>query len=166
MKLLALLALPILLISSAARAQGCPVGQYQIGGQGAVACAPIPQGTPVQQDPRPSGRWIKTWGAIAMDDDGANIGVSTGILKKFQAEKDAVTKCEGESQKKCRAVISYQNQCVSVARPNTVGSISFIRGPYVKDTSKDALLDCRKKNNNNECSVIYENCTQQIFEYF
>ncbi|MBB6574676.1 DUF4189 domain-containing protein [Xanthomonas arboricola] len=99
MKLLALFALPILLISTTAKSQGCLVGQYQIGGQGAVACAPIPQGTPVQQDPRPSGRWIKTWGAIAIDDDGANIGVSTGIVKKFQAEQDAVNKCKGESQK-------------------------------------------------------------------
>ncbi|WP_460198764.1 hypothetical protein ACE15N_16845 [Xanthomonas campestris pv. passiflorae] len=72
----------VLLIPMDGWAQGCPVGQYQIGGQGAVACAPIPQGNSIQQETRPSGKWIKTWGAIARDDDGGNLGVSTGALEK------------------------------------------------------------------------------------
>lgn len=46
-----------------AAAEGnCPPGQFPIGGQGAVACAPMPQsGSATPQESRPLGKWIKTW---------------------------------------------------------------------------------------------------------
>ncbi len=65
MNYFSLSAFSILLFSSGAWAQGCPPGQYQIGGQGAIACAPTPQGNPVQEQPRPLGKWIKTWGGVS-----------------------------------------------------------------------------------------------------
>lgn len=168
MKILALFALPILLATSSnTYAQGCPVGQYQIGGQGAVACAPIPQGNSIQQEPRPSGEWIKTWGAVASD--GAdNLGVSTGKLKKSEAEQDALVKCERESKGKCHVVSSYKNQCVAVAEPNRIGSItrSVARGPSIEVAGQDAMLDCPKKNSGSDCKVIYTACTDQIFRKF
>ncbi|WP_173426092.1 DUF4189 domain-containing protein, partial [Xanthomonas vesicatoria] len=142
------------------------VAQYQIGGQGAVACAPIPQGSSIQQEPRPSGKWIKTWGAIARDDDGGNLGVSTGVLGKKEAGQDAIEKCERESQKKCRVVMSYENQCVAVARPNDIGTMTFNRGPSAEDTNNKALSDCQKENNTGKCSIIYNDCTKQIFRSF
>lgn len=57
-----------LFVTGEARAEGrCPPGQYPIGGQGVGGCAPIPgSGTGgVQSGPIATGRWIKTWGAIA-----------------------------------------------------------------------------------------------------
>ncbi|MFS8430302.1 DUF4189 domain-containing protein [Xanthomonas campestris pv. plantaginis] len=161
-----LLAFSIPFIPASSWAQGCPIGQYQIGGQGAVACAPIPQGNSIQQEPRPSGKWIETWGAIASDDEGGNLGVSTGILKRKNAEKDAVEKCERESQKKCTVVMAYNNQCASVARPDGKGTITYNRGPSAEGTSQNALSECQKENNSSKCSIIYENCTKQIFKSF
>ncbi|WP_238153132.1 hypothetical protein [Xanthomonas campestris] len=64
---------------------GCPAGQYPIGGQGAMACAPMPQDD-AQQQPRPIGKWIKTWGAIASD-GGDNLGVAAGKIKKMMPSK-------------------------------------------------------------------------------
>ncbi|MBV6815137.1 DUF4189 domain-containing protein [Xanthomonas campestris] len=156
----------VLLIPMDGWAQGCPVGQYQIGGQGAVACAPIPQGNSIQQETRPSGKWIKTWGAIARDDDGGNLGVSTGALEKKKAGHDALEQCEKESKKKCKVVMSYENQCVAVARPNAIGTMTFNRGPSAEDTKNNAISDCQKENNGTACSIIYNDCTQQIFRSF
>ncbi|MCC8468661.1 DUF4189 domain-containing protein, partial [Xanthomonas phaseoli] len=61
--------------------QGCPPGQYPIGGQGVAACAPIPQGSSQETAPapRPLGKWIKTWGAVALDGEGT-VGVDYGKL--------------------------------------------------------------------------------------
>lgn len=60
----------LLLVTLAGSAFGegaCPPGQYPIGGQGVQGCAPIPQsGAGGGSGPRPTGRWIKTWGAIGL----------------------------------------------------------------------------------------------------
>ncbi|MEA9609030.1 DUF4189 domain-containing protein [Xanthomonas campestris pv. plantaginis] len=160
-----LLTLPILLIAGGARAQGCPVGQYQIGGQGAVACAPIPQGNSIQQQPRPTGKWIKTWGAVA-GDGVDNLGVSIGKLEKNEAEQDALSKCESSSEKKCHIVSVYKNQCVSAADPSDGGTMMVARGPSIEVASKDALSECLKKNSGSECKIIYSACTDPIFKKF
>ncbi|MEQ7420821.1 DUF4189 domain-containing protein [Xanthomonas campestris pv. campestris] len=160
-----ILAFPLLLISGGAWAQGCPVGQYQIGGQGAVACAPIPQGTSIQQDPRPSGKWIKTWGAIAGDGID-NIGVSTGKLKKSDAEQDALRKRLSASNKKCHIVVSYENQCVSAAEPNNGGTMIVANGRSIERTAQNALSDCQKDNPNGLCKIIYQECSEPIFKAY
>ncbi|MDC8640877.1 DUF4189 domain-containing protein [Xanthomonas hortorum] len=103
MRLFVILVFPILYLPIAAWAQGCPPGQYQIGGQGAIACAPIPQGNSEQTTPapRPLGKWIKTWGAIAMGsvDSIFSYGVTTGKLSKSEAEKDALNRCASHGEK-------------------------------------------------------------------
>lgn len=61
-----------LLVPAAAMAEGrCPPGQYPIGGQGMAGCAPLPgAGDGENSGPTPTGRWIKTWGAISMASNG------------------------------------------------------------------------------------------------
>ncbi|MDG4482706.1 DUF4189 domain-containing protein [Xanthomonas vesicatoria] len=148
-------------------AQGCPVGQYQIGGQGAVACAPIPQGNSNQQEPRPSGKWIKTWGAIASD-GAENVGVSTGKLKKSEAEQEAIGNCEAASNNKCHIIRSYKNQCAAVAEPSKRGVFERISssGPSTEIASSDALNLCQEKNSNGDCKIIYKGCSEPIFESY
>jgi len=160
-------AFSILLFSSGAWAQGCPPGQYQIGGQGAIACAPIPQGNTVQEPPRPSGKWIETWGAIAGDGN-ENLGVSTGKLKKADAQQDAVEKCEAESQKNCSVLYVYLNRCAAIAEPEHMGNIirSFAAGPSIEVASRNAISFCNKKNNGSQCKVIYTDCTEPLFQKF
>ncbi|WP_244860040.1 DUF4189 domain-containing protein [Xanthomonas arboricola] len=154
-------------VSGSALAQGCPVGQYQIGGQGAVACAPIPQGAPIQKDPRPSGKWIKTWGAIAGDGN-ENLGVSTGKLKKSEAQQDALEKCEGASKEKCSILYVYENRCAAIAEPELRGAIirGFAAGPSIEVAGKNAISFCKKSNPGNECKTIYTACTEPVFKSF
>ncbi|MCD0256718.1 DUF4189 domain-containing protein [Xanthomonas melonis] len=170
-----LLAILTWLVPISAWAQGCPVGQYQIGGQGAVACAPIPQGNEIQQEPRPSGKWIKTWGAIANDNNN-NFGVSTGKIKKADAEKVALDKCRQTSQREanCRVVYAYENRCAVISEPAQTGSptqvgnilTSYSAGPSIEAASKAAISDCVKENSVNECKVIYQNCSEPIFKAY
>lgn len=52
----------------------CPLGQYPIGDSRAPGCAPIPAGGGgAAEGPRATGRWIKTWGAIATSSTGASL---------------------------------------------------------------------------------------------
>ncbi|WP_230429880.1 DUF4189 domain-containing protein [Xanthomonas melonis] len=114
----------ILLTSTDGWAQGCPVGQYQIGGQGAVACAPIPQASSTEQQSLPSGKWIKTWGAIAMGsvDSIFSYGVTNGKLSKSEAEKDALKRCASHGEKNCKIGLAYKNQCAAIAEPKLMES--------------------------------------------
>ncbi|MBB5881445.1 hypothetical protein GGR74_002648 [Xanthomonas arboricola] len=163
----AILIFSFFIVSGDVLAQGCPVGQYQIGGQGAVACAPIPQGAPIQRDPRPSGKWIKTWGAIAGDGN-ENLGVSTGKFKKSEAQQDALEKCEEASKKKCNVLYVYENRCAAIAEPELRGSIirGFAAGPSIEVASKNAISFCKKSNSGSQCKTIYTACTEPVFESF
>ncbi|MFC6839682.1 DUF4189 domain-containing protein [Xanthomonas theicola] len=114
-----------------------------------------------------SGEMAKNVGAVATD-GGENLGVSTGKLKKSEAEQDARKKCDGISSEKCHVAISYQNQCVSVVQPKTegLGIVTYYHGPSTEETSRDGLLNCQKNNHDMSCEVVYTNCTEQIFQRF
>ncbi|WP_167702264.1 DUF4189 domain-containing protein [Xanthomonas axonopodis] len=91
--------LAILFCANAWAEQGCPPGMIPGGvdPHNMATCAPIPQGSSQQQSDqrrRPAGKWLKTWGAIAENDNGSDFGVSTGKLSKPDAENEAVKNCE------------------------------------------------------------------------
>ncbi|CAD7381890.1 DUF4189 domain-containing protein [Xanthomonas arboricola] len=150
--------------------QGCPPGQYPIGGQGVAACAPIPQENSIQQEPRASGKWIKTWGAIASD-GGDNLGVAKGKLTKSDAQEEALSKCKSVSGKECQIDFVYKNQCTAIAEPhkneNAVpGVLSYTGGPTVDVASSDALANCNKHNKGLDCRVIYQACSEPYFQKY
>ncbi|WAH64137.1 DUF4189 domain-containing protein [Xanthomonas hortorum] len=164
--------LPLIVLSEIVHAEGgCPPGQYPIGGQGAMACAPLPQSEAPR--PKPIGKWIKTWGAIATGsiDSVINYGVSTGQLTKSDAVKEAISQCSSHGEQNCELVLAYNNQCAAVAAPQINGKPSggityYIGRATSQEASNDALAACRKKNTDAQCKLIYENCTEQIFERF
>lgn len=154
---------------------GCPPGQYPIGGQGAVACAPIPQSAPQQQ--KPEGTWVKTWGAIAMGfiDSTTSYGVTTGKPSKAEAEADALRRCASHGEKNCQIGLSYRNQCAVIAeaqingKPFPNGSSEFIGASTESKASILALEKCKKNNitpANVQCKIIYSACSEPIFERF
>ncbi|WP_081025320.1 MULTISPECIES: DUF4189 domain-containing protein [Pseudomonas] len=172
MRLSVLLVFPILYLPITACAQGCPPGQYQIGGQGAIACAPIPQGNsePAAPAPRPLGKWIKTWGAIASD-GGDNLGVAKGKLKKSDAQEEALSKCKSVSGKECQVDFVYENQCTAIAEPYKnesaiSGVLSYTGGPTIDVASSDALANCTKHNKGLDCRVIYQACSEPYFQKY
>ncbi|WP_372359196.1 DUF4189 domain-containing protein [Xanthomonas axonopodis] len=150
---------------------GCPPGQYPIGGQGAIACAPLPQDQ-TQQKARPIGKWIKTWGAIASGtiDSIVTYGVSTGKFSKAEAEQEALAQCSSHGENNCAVLLTYRNQCAAVATPKIDGRPSGIARLVGRATldqaSTDALATCTKNNPNAECSIGYKNCTEPVFQQF
>jgi hypothetical protein len=72
----------LLLAPLGAFAEGrCPPGQFPVGGQGMLGCAPIPGGSGAAAGPsapRPTGKWETRWGAIAEDS-------SANAMSEFKA---------------------------------------------------------------------------------
>ncbi|WP_407364779.1 DUF4189 domain-containing protein [Xanthomonas campestris pv. campestris] len=172
-RLCVLLAFPILYLPVIAWAQGCPPGQYQIGGQGAIACAPIPQGSSQETAPapRPLGKWIKTWGAVSLDkSDVGALGVSVGKLSKREAQRDAIAGCIKAGGKNCKDWAAYENQCAAVAEPykderSSAGSLHFRTGTSAEDIQREVRDICSSENNR-ECRVIYTACSEPIFQRY
>ncbi|MEA9573513.1 DUF4189 domain-containing protein [Xanthomonas campestris] len=170
MKLSKILLLLLLNITfSAGAEQGCPPGQFPIGGQGAVACAPIPQTGSGPQEASPLGKWIKTWGAISLDKSSAGaLGVSFGKRSKREAQQDAIAGCIKAGGKDCRDWTTYQNQCAAVAEPyrdgrSVAGTLHFRTGPSPEKIKREAEEICSSENKG-ECRVIYEACSEPIFK--
>ncbi|APO95059.1 DUF4189 domain-containing protein [Xanthomonas vesicatoria] len=150
--------------------QGCPPGQYPIGGQGVAACAPIPQGGSNQQEARPLGKWIKTWGAIASD-GGPNLSVSEGKTKKSIARDEALAKCKSVSGKECKIDFTYENQCAAVAEPyqdgkSIDGILSYAGAPTREIATNNAIGSCTKNNKSAKCRSIYTGCAEPIFKSY
>ncbi len=157
---------------------GCPPGQYPIGGQGAAGCAPISQNQAAPQgSPRPTGYWVKTWGAIAMGaGDGWNsFGVTTGKASKSEAEADALKRCVSNGVKDCRIGFVYKNQCAAVAEPQ-VGGKGYLDGPTSFAAAGDeeaasgvAMERCERENHSvtgMQCKVIYTACSKAVFKRY
>lgn len=142
----------------------CPPGQYPIGGQGVVGCAPIPQGGGgISAGPSASGKWHKTWGAIVWDRETAALGASAGMLKKQDAVEQAVTKCHSDGGKSCRdKVFTYKNQCAAIASTEE-SSYIISSGASEQVAKSESLNKCRLHG---ECKVIYVNCADPLFEKF
>ncbi|WP_313204295.1 DUF4189 domain-containing protein [Stenotrophomonas sp.] len=172
-----ILLIPLGVSSGRALAEGgsCPPGYYPIGGQGAQRCAPIPtsggsagSGSQEIRLSTPTGRWVKTWGAIATSMSSDDAGVSDGKRTKAEAEKLAVERCGSTGAKDCVVSKTYHNQCVSWLvpkdrNPNGQGAIGTGGTPefarmYAQSVCKNSVPG--------PCDEVYANCTKPIFEEF
>jgi len=175
----ALVLLTLLLAGSAIAEQGCPPGQIpaQAGGN-MTSCGPIPAGYYQQPSaPSPSGRWIKTWGAIAMGSvDATTIyGVPTGKLSKSEAEQDSLRRCSSKGATDCKVVFTYNNQCTAIAEPHINklpfpnGIVKFTGAGTTVEASNLALKECKERNQGTpqaQCEVVYTTCTEPIFQAY
>ncbi|WP_376779674.1 DUF4189 domain-containing protein [Diaphorobacter nitroreducens] len=164
-------------LSGSAFAEGgsCPPGYYPIGGQGAQGCAPIPSGggsgSSGSQEIRlstPTGRWIKTWGAIAEATATSDAGVSDGKRTKEEAEREAVARCQSTGAKDCVAHFTYYNQCVSWLIPkgrSGAGQAAIASAGTLHLARLSAQTKC-KNDVAGICEEVYANCTKPIFEEF
>lgn len=161
------LLLTLLVAPGTSFAEGrCPPGQYPVGGQGAGGCAPIPaSGSGEANGPRPTGRWLKTWGAIALSTDGAS-GAATGRLTKAAAARDAEAVCVSSGGASCKVAFTYKNQCAAASVPTSgIGGTSFGRGPKV-EVAEQIALDLCARGGGVVCRKIYSACAEPQFEAF
>lgn len=144
---------------------GCPPGQYPIGGQGVQGCAPMSGASSPPPAPRPTGKWIETWGALALSPSTGDRGVATGERSRSLAVNAAISQCLGGGATDCETEIAYKNQCVAVARllaPNQ-GGYTY-SGAGEENVKRQALKLCAERGG--ACEVRYTNCTLPIFEKF
>lgn len=142
----------------------CPPGQYPIGGEGVGGCAPIPTGGSGEASPQPTGRWIKTWGAIATSKSG-DAGVSKDRLTKAEAVKESIERCASWGATDCKVGLTYKNQCVASVSADKGKGTKMNTGATIEDAIARATQDC-KKSGSSTCSVAYSACTEPFFEKF
>lgn len=144
----------------------CPPGSYPIGGQGVGGCAPIASGGEVSQEPRPTGRWIKTWGAIATSSTG-EVGVAVERISKSDAAKEAVSQCIKLGGRDCKMVQAYKNQCVALISPTTSerGGTVISSAETEQIATQLAMKTCTTRGSAG-CSKLYSACTKPLFERF
>ncbi|WP_329848348.1 DUF4189 domain-containing protein [Stenotrophomonas hibiscicola] len=168
----------ILGVAYQAFAEGnCPPGYYPIGGQGARGCAPIPSGAPssassggISELPAnsPTGRWTKTWGAIAESKSTQDAGTSVGKRSKEEASREAISKCRSAGAADCSVSFTYQNQCVSWVIPrgrSGAGRAGIGAGPTPERAKFNAQAMC-KNDQPGYCEEIYSDCSKPIFDEF
>lgn len=151
---LALLASPVVFGQTA-----CPSGVAP----GSPQCGPD-SGTSRGDSPtpRPTGQWIKTWGALSANSAG-DIGLASGKISKTEAAAEAVARCEAFGAGKCVAKHYFYNQCISVARAES-GQSATVTGP--KEKAEDLAINECEKTTNATCSVLFTECSAPIFEKF
>lgn len=142
----------------------CPPGQYPIGGEGVGGCAPIAAGGSGDASPQPTGRWIKTWGAIATSTSG-DAGVSKDRLTKAEAVKESVERCASWGATDCKVSLTYKNQCVASVSADKGKGTRMNTGATIEGAIERATQDCKKSGSSN-CKVAYSACTEPVFEKF
>ena len=153
----------LLVCAAAVSAQtACPVGTAP----GSATCGPAPAGAEIPaQPPRPSGEWLKTWGAISSNRAG-DMGVSSGKLSQREAEQVALAQCAGWKTGDCKIDISYRNQCVAAAGPtgNRRGGATT-SGPTLDGAKNQAMKICSEVSGG-ECKIMVAECSEQVFRKF
>lgn len=111
--------------------------------------------------PRPTGEWLKTWGAVAVAGNG---GVSSGRMTKQLAEQAAVDSCEGLDSGKCTVSMAFFNQCVAAADSGK-GQGSIFGAATIEEASRLATDQC-EKNSGTSCRITLSKCTDPIFKKY
>ncbi len=93
----------------------CPVGAQA----GSAQCLPDDAG---EAPPRPTGEWIKTWGALVSSNTAHGAWTSKGKFSKGDAVSDALGRCQATGAPDCHIDSTYFNQCVAVVgSPDKIG---------------------------------------------
>lgn len=156
---------------------GCPPGQYPIGGQGVVGCAPIPGsgGASSGAAAQPTGKWETRWGAIVEDQKpDPNRPLATGYSvsqnSKRAAVRAATNQCKAHGGTKCELRIAYYDQCVALADPEPVnGRIpaglvsSASHAATLEQARAMAMENCQAGSKGLACVISYSACSMSEF---
>jgi len=163
-----LCAVVFLVIPLDTRAEGrCPPGQYPVGGQGVLGCAPIPgygnQGVGAPSAPAPNGRWGKTWGAFAESVSSGLVGVSVGEMSKDEAEQVALKRCASEGDRDCEISFSYENQCAAIAHPSSGKGRAHVASAATEEEAFSIAIAKCIDTGGGKCVRFYSDCSKPVF---
>ncbi|PPU69030.1 hypothetical protein XpiCFBP4643_05640 [Xanthomonas pisi] len=149
----------------------CPIGTSA----GSAVCGPSAgsssnyNGSREISPPRtvPTGRWIKTWGAIASSPSSGG-GSSVGKFSKAEAEREALEHCSEQGVSDCKVALTYRNQCVAFAFPlSGKGGNSIDTGKTIAIASRDAKDKCESgAGSDAKCQIIYSAYSEPFFERY
>nr|WP_288823992.1 DUF4189 domain-containing protein [uncultured Paraburkholderia sp.] len=106
-----------------------------------------------------SPRWRDSWGAVAMDDDSGAAGVAVNEESKSSANATAMKQCSMNGSAHCKVIISYYNQCVSVAQQHNGGFIIAAGRAEQADADRYTLSQCAKHGT---CEIVYHACSYAV----
>jgi Domain of unknown function (DUF4189) len=135
----------------------CPVG----GQAGSAQCLPDDEGA---ASPRPTGEWIKTWGALVSSNKAGGAWSSKGKFTEGEARQDALNRCYSTGASDCSVDATYFNQCIAAAASDEIG-VDFNTGKDKDIAGKRALSDCKKRSSS-QCSIKFTECTDPIFRKY
>ncbi|WP_371181653.1 DUF4189 domain-containing protein [Xanthomonas sacchari] len=135
----------------------CPAGAQA----GSAQCLPDDEAAAPS---RPTGEWIKTWGALSSSNGMHGAWSTKGKLSEEEAREDVLSKCSQAGGRDCILDATYFNQCIAVAGSSDTG-VNTNTGANEKVASQRALSDCQKKSAAN-CSVVFSDCTMPIFKKY
>ena len=142
----------------------CPVGVAP----GSPQCGPdsgTSRGGIPAPPPQPTGEWIKTWGAIAIADNG-DAGYTKGRLTSEEAEHAAIQNCEKLAGMQCIIALTFHYQCAAIASPSSSsGKGAITGGPSLSDVESRARKNC-EKNSGGDCKIAMSTCSDPIFKKF
>lgn len=111
-------------------------------------------GTDQLPPPPPIGHWENRWGAVSLDYSAMKAGFLTGEPSKSEAEKSATQKCLAAGGSDCEIVITFRNQCASIAQDQTTHLLSTATAATAEDASRRSLKRC-----DGNCKEIYNQCS-------
>jgi hypothetical protein len=132
----------------------CPVGAQV----GSAQCLPDEEGGGA---PRPTGEWIKTWGALVSSNKAGGAWSSKGKFTENEARQDALNRCYSTGVSDCSVDATYFNQCIAAAASDDIG-VDFNTGKDEGVAGKRALSDCERRSKS-QCSVKFSECTDPVF---
>lgn len=153
----------LLVCAAPASAQtACPVGTPA----GSATCGPSGGGYIAAPPSRPSGEWLKTWGAIATSSGGSGGGgVSSRQLSREDAEALALQNCKTGGGTNCKVVFNYENQCVALAYPFGQKDGQVSTAANVENAKARALKSCNDRRVG-ECKIAVAECSEPVFRKF
>ena len=159
--------LSLIFASGWARAeQGCPDGfTPNAAGTPGMQCIPIggqtrpgygSGGYPTSSPDR----WEKRWGAFTSDSVTGKVGVSSGVVTKRKAEKEAVQDCRTRGGSKCEVLLTFNNQCGAIASGDNAKGGAYVavaNAPTKTEAAQMAVDNCNKRVGS--CSVFLTECS-------
>lgn len=150
-------------LSQSAKAEGrCPPGQYPIGGQGVLGCAPIPGGGSGEYAPEPVRNYkrVPQWIAYARSPDGLVLGWSVFQHKQKGANKQALKACNARSGQKCEIVASFTGQCSYALRRNDTARLEVVVSDSLHGLAENSDVDAKICPNG--CQMVTADCARDF----
>ncbi|MFA0925037.1 DUF4189 domain-containing protein [Xanthomonas fragariae] len=145
-------------IAQTACPNGVAPGSPQCGPDSGTSRGDIPA-----PPPRPTGEWIKTWGAIAHSSLTGEAGSAVGKLSESDAKDKATRQCAMGGASDCQVKLVYRNQCAALVSSRTQ---SFFQASASKENSIEIATRVCEKSDTGVCKTVYSECSEPIFRNY